>query len=572
MKKKINFFLVVIILLSCKKNTEFHYVTAFENSNGSTTATYEQVIDFYKKFSNHSELYTMSKIGITDSGEPLHLVHIKPEQPVKSTLKVLILNGIHPGEPDGIDASMLLAKKLATQNWKLPNEVELYIVPVYNIGGAKNRNSTSRVNQNGPAQYGFRGNALNYDLNRDFIKSDTQNSKAFYELYHQINPDVFIDTHVSNGADYQYTLTHLFTQAQQLNGELGKYIDQEYIPKLENKLLIKNLPITPYVNVYNQTPNKGFSQFLDTHRYSTGYTSLWNSLGLMIETHMLKPYAERVSATFEMLLSLIELSAEESDAIKLKRNQNFESILAKKIYALNYGLDTSKYKTFKFLGYKATTIVSEVTGKKRLKYKQDQPVTFPVNYYNYFKPTTTVNIPKAYIIPKAYKNLISLLKSNQIEMEILQENQFFEAEVYHISSYETSKKPYEGHYLHFNTKVRKSTEKIRASKGDVLVNTNQKGIRYLLETLEPEAVDSFFNWNFFDSILQQKEGYSAYVFDDLAQEILKNNTALKTEFETKKQKDSTFANNASLQLNWIYKHSIYHEKAYCRYPIYRILK
>jgi hypothetical protein len=109
------------------------------------------------------------------------------------------------------------------------------------------------------------------------------------------------------------------------------------------------------------------------------------------------------------------------------------------------------------------------------------------------------------------------------------------------------------------------------AKGDYLVPTSQKGVKYLLEAFEPEGVDSFFNWNFFDTILQQKEHYSDYVFEDTAAKLLKENPALKTELETKKQNDVEFAKNPEAQLDWIYKHSVYYEKAHLQYPVYRLL-
>jgi hypothetical protein len=572
---KKRFFIVALILSACTNNEDtrhFEYPLKFETSNGTETSNYNEIIDFYSAAADFSSFISLNEFGVTDSGEALHLLQIKPEEQVENPLKFLIINGIHPGEPDGIDASMLMIKSIIDNTIQLPKEIELYILPVYNIGGAKNRNNSSRANQNGPEEYGFRGNALNYDLNRDFIKSDTQNSKAFYQIYHHVNPDVFVDTHVSNGADYQYTLTHLFTQSQQLGGDLGTYVHKDFIPKLEADLLTKSLPITPYVNVFNRTPQDGFSQFLDSPRYSTGYTSLWNSLGLMIETHMLKAYKQRVDATLEMLKSLIYSSAKESSKIKQLRAQNFEKHLKAKNYDFNFQVDTTQYKTFSFLGYNATQEKSKVTEGKRLKYNTDQPLTYPVKYYNYFSPTNTVEIPKAYIIPKSYQKILELFQFNQVKMTKFQKDTILNAEVYSISNYKTGNAPYEGHYLHYQTEVESTIEKVEVKQGDVLIETNQKAIRYIIETLEPEAVDSFFNWNFFDVILQRKEGFSPYVFEDIAEEILLKNSDLRIKFDTLKSTNEEFANNAYAQLDWIYKHSKYYEKAHHRYPIYRIPK
>jgi len=134
------------------------------------------------------------------------------------------------------------------------------------------------------------------------------------------------------------------------------------------------------------------------------------------------------------------------------------------------------------------------------------------------------------------------------------------------------KNPYEGHYLHFETTVDKSIKKIAFSAGDYMVPTEQEGVKYIIETLEPEALDSFFNWNFFDGILAQKEYYSAYIFEDTAAELLKKDKDLKQKFEAQKAADKKFADDGTSQLDWIYRNSPYfEEKTFRQYPVYRIL-
>ena len=58
-------------------------------------------------------------------------------------------------------------------------------------------------------------------------------------------------------------------------------------------------------------------------------------------------------------------------------------------------------------------------------------------------------------------------------------------------------------------------------KGDWYIPMNQVANRFLIETLEPQAEDSYFAWNYFDAILGQKEGYSAYAFEDIAADYVK---------------------------------------------------
>ncbi|WP_299115156.1 M14 family metallopeptidase [uncultured Winogradskyella sp.] len=576
--KKLLFLLLIIV--SCKENSntsDFDFTTVFEKSEGLETATYQQTITYYTELANTYSEISIEAIGQTDSGKPLHIVTLNPsasgsnfETLRKDNRIILINNGIHPGESDGIDATMMLFRDLVNGKIDAPNNTVLVTIPIYNVGGSLNRNTGTRTNQNGPKAYGFRGNARNYDLNRDFIKTDTKNAKTFATIFHLVQPDVFIDNHVSNGADYQYTLTHLFTQHNKLGGVLGDFLHTEMMPQLEEKLEAKDWDITPYVNVFNRKPESGFSQFKDSPRYSTGYTTLFNTLGMMVETHMLKPYKQRVEGTYELMKSMIEITETKGDKISELRNAQGKTWSIGDPYPIAWQIDTSKFSTLQFKGYEGHRIESELTGVKRLKYDVSKPFTKDVKYQNYFKPTKEVNIPKAYIIPQGMHPIIERLKLNNIEMTQLTKDTTITVQSYKIRDYKTRQSPYEGHYLHYNTTISSTQEALNFTVGDYLVETNQKGMRYVLETLEPEAPDSFFNWNFFDTILQQKEGFSPYVWEDKAQKMLENDSVLKIQFEHRKKDITEFTNNWFAQLDWLHKQSEHYEKAHMQYPIYRI--
>lgn len=579
--KKILIFAVAICLTSCDFSNyileqDYDFTTVFEKSGGVETATYPEVIDYYENLAAVYSTVSLQKIGETDSGEPLHLaIYSKNgkfdlDQLRKDHSILLINNGIHPGESDGIDATMMLFRDLAQDSIPVPNNTVIAAIPVYNVGGALNRNSFTRTNQNGPKAYGFRGNARNYDLNRDFIKADTKNTRSFYEIFHLVDPDVFVDTHVSNGADYQYTLTHLFTQHNKLGGEQGQYVKTEMMPALEKELQKKDWDITPYVNVFNDVPEKGFTQFLDNPRYSTGYAALWNTLGMMLETHMLKPYDKRVYGTYEVLRSMIDVTDKDTELIKKMKAQAFQKFPTQKAYDFNFKVDSSKTSTLQFKGFEGETIESEVTGFERLKYDRNKPFTKAVAYYDEFTPTRQVSLPKGYIIPQAWWPVIDLLKLNEVEMTQFEKDTMLNVQVYRIEDYKTSKSPYEGHYPHSATKVSASMDKVGIRKGDYFIPIKQKAAKYLMATLEPEAPDSFFNWNFFDSVLQQKEGFSPYVFEDIAREFLDDYPEVEDEFLAKKKEDKEFAENWYAQLEWIHKKSEHYEKAHLRYPIFRV--
>lgn len=568
--------LLSILVFSCNsKNTSdatFDFETVFEKSNGTETATYDQVITYYKALALNNPSIKIESIGETDSGEPLHLIWYNHEGDFdnKQNITLLINNGIHPGESDGIDATMMLYRDLAQKKIKTPKNTCIATIPVYNVGGSLNRNSGTRTNQNGPKTYGFRGNSRNYDLNRDFIKCDTKNARTFAEILHKVDPDIFIDNHVSNGADYQYTLTHLFTQHNKLGGELGTYLHKELMPNLEQSLLKKQLDITPYVNVWGTTPEAGWSQFMDHPRYSTGYTTLFNTLGMMVETHMLKPYKDRVEQTYALMESMIDLANSDYQHILDIRKNHLNTLTQKKEYTIAWEIDSTQVTQLNFKGYEGSYIESKVTGKKRLFYDKNQPYTKQVSYYNYMKPKINKTIPKAYIIPQQWFRVIDLLKLNKVPLSRIQNDTTINAEVSKITSYETTRSAYEGHYQHYNTTTKTAPKDISLRKGDYIAKVTPKTMRYLMEVLEPEAPDSFFNWNFFDTILQQKEHFSPYVFEDKAYEILQKDSVLRKEFYIKKSADSVFSENWYAQLDWIHKHSNHYEMSHLRYPIYRL--
>ena len=577
--KKIGILLLALTCLTCQENNNNTFITHFEKTEGLETPEYHDVINYYKELSNVYSEISVFEMGETDAGLPLHLVVYNTDgktqlNSIKNSTKnrVLINNGIHPGESDGIDASMLILRDIV-QNDSLKKQYQntiISVIPVYNIGGSLNRNSHTRANQNGPTEYGFRGNTRNYDLNRDFVKQDTKNAAAFAEIFHTLDPDIFIDNHVSNGADYQYAITHLFTQHNKLGGALGDFIETEMRPGLEQSMLQKKIPITPYVNVWGGTPKQGWSQFYDSPRYSTGYTTLFNTFGMMVETHMLKPYKIRVEQTYELLLSMLDFAEDRSEDIKTIRKNAIDEILKKKTYPIAFEIHHQKEPSIiQFRGYEGKITDSKVTNGKRLTYDTSKPYSEPVNYYNEFRPTKETTIPKAYILRQGWRRVIERLNNNQISYTQFKKDTTLVVETLHVDNYKTRTSAYEGHYLHYNTSIKIDSIAVHFSKGDLYIPVNQKGARYLMETLEPEATDSFFNWNFFDTVLQQKEGYSGYVFEDVAEQILKENTLIKDAFEAKKAANKDFAKNPRAQLNFIYKRSLHYEKAHLLLPIYK---
>lgn len=482
---------------------------------------------------------------------------------------ILINNAIHPGEPCGVEASIKLSQEMAALKNDFPENLVICIIPIYNVGGAENRNCCSRANQNGPEEYGFRGNARNLDLNRDFIKADSKNTRAFYRIFHNFRPHIFIDTHTSNGADYQYTMTLITSQVDKMNSTLSGYVENTLNPFLFESMEEKGYPMVPYVHTINKIPDNGIIDYLETPRYSTGYTNLFNCISYVTEAHMLKPFEDRVESTYEFLKLIVDYSIKNGSDIVNNRIKADEQLIQQKEFPLNWKVDTNQVDRINFKGYEATYQTSEVTGNQRLFYDQKQPFEKEIDYFHTFIPTDHITKPDYYVIPQAWDNFIPLFKLSQIPIYTIDKDINLEVEVYYIDDFETFDFPYEGHYLHKNVSVTSKTEKIEYHRGDFVIPTDNIYVRMIIETLEPVAADSYFNWNYFDAILQQKEWFSAYVFEDEAAEMLKNDPALKKEFEAKKSNDPEFANSDFAQLYFLYQRSDHYERTVNKYPVTR---
>lgn len=449
--------------------------------------------------------------------------------------------------------------------------VILAIIPVYNIGGCLNRSPYYRVDQDGPEEFGSRGNSRNYDLNRDFIKNDSRESKSFAEIFHACDPDVFIDNHVSNGADYQHIMTLLSSQHNKLGGSMGQYMEEKFEPALYALMKQKGFDLVPYVNNFSETPGKGWPQFFDAPRYSSGYATLFQSFGFTPETHMLKSYEQRVRSTYALMESFLEFVSKNSNEIISLREEAKRQVKVQQEFPLDWENDRTRFKEIEFKGYASGTKNSEVSGLPRLYYDRSKPYARMVPFYNVYKPVNFIQRPRAYIIPQGWWNVIENLKNNQVVMRRLEKDSSMEVEVYRIESYKNSPRQYEGHYYNSEVRTTASKQTLRFRKGDYYIPMDQRANRFLMEVLEPTAPDSYFSWNYFDPILGQKEGYSHYVFEDTAAELLKKDSSLKQRLEDRRKTDTAFARNGSAQLNFIYRNSPYYEPDHLRYPVFRVL-
>jgi len=529
--------------------------------NENITPTYNEAISWYKQLDMQYSKAKLIEYGKTDIGKPLHLFILSDDQDFcpktnryNGKCMILINNAIHPGEPCGVDASLEIAEKLLRED-QIPKNVIIGIIPMYNIGGVLNRNSTSRANQNGPEEYGFRGNARNLDLNRDFIKLDSENAKSFTKLFHDWNPDFFIDTHTTNGADYQHIMTLISPNPLGFTPSLQNYVKDDLLPTLYSKMEKAKYPMVPYVSPIQATPESGLEGGVSPPRYSSGYASLFNTFGFISEAHMFKTYTERVEATVAFLDIVINYAKKNSKKIISIRELAQNELAQQKVFTLTWSLDSTRYDMVPFMGYEAKYKKSNVTGFDRLYYDRDSQWAKEIPLYNYFTPNIQVTKPDYYVVPQAWKEVIERLELNSINMIELDSDTVLIGEMYTIMEISNPQQPINGHSLHSNIELEKAHRSKLFYKGDMLIPMNQTGNKYIIQTLEPLAEDSFLRWNFFDSILDQREWFSPYVFEETAEQMLKIDIALKEEFEELKKTNSEFANNPRAQLYWLYQRS-----------------
>lgn len=547
---------------------------SFGQYDGNTTPTYPNIIEAYQVLANRHKEIELFNMGESDYGLPIYLCIINGEddslrtmEKARSGTTLLINNAIHPGEPDGVNACLQMLNDWIKSGKQIGEMPLVGIIPAYNVGGMMNRSNSSRANQDGPEEYGFRGNAQNLDLNRDFIKMDSKNAFTFVKIYHALEPDVFIDTHVSNGADYQYTLSYIAGVREKMAPELGELMHEELIPNIKKTALEFDFDMIPYVNLKDKTPDKGIVVFNDLPRYAMGYASLMNSMSFTIETHMLKPFPDRVKATYSFILGTINWMMDNGPEIESARSkaEDWERDMA--YYKYNYRV-SSKHDSILFKGYEYSNPISEVTSLSRLKYHRDQPYERNVPYFNFYIAQDSTFISDFYVVEAQCSEVLERLKANNVEMLVLEKDSLIQLGNQLIGSYNSPEIPYEGHFLHSNIVYHHNLCARTFKKGDVIISTHQKNKRFIISVLEPNTNDSYFAWNFFDSYVQQKEYFSAYVFEDKAMEILKENPLLKEKLEKKKVVNKEFRESSWQQLYFIYKHSKYYEPSHNYLPIY----
>ncbi|MBL8180306.1 MAG: peptidase M14 [Blastocatellia bacterium] len=566
---------------SSEGNVPEAWKTTAERTNYAKTSTYAEAVAYSRRLAAASRgLIRYESYGKSGEGREMPLLiaasggAFAPETARRQGKAVVLVQaGIHAGEIDGKDAGLALFRDIAitkTRASLLDNVVILFEV-IYNVDGHENRSPFMRMNQNGPEEMGFRANAMNLNLNRDYMKADAPETRAFLGLWNKWSPDVFIDCHVTNGADFQYNISYEYAHFQEVAPNIRAWMDQHFDGKVVPAVEKDGNLITRYVEFAGREITSGIATFVATPRFATGYAAIRNRPGLLIETHVYKPYRSRVRGTYDVLRHFIEEIGRSRKSLALAIGhaefENTTRVLGTQ-FPLAVGVtDKATEMEFKGLEYKVED--SAISGGKMIVYG-NTPKTYTIKKFDEGKVERSVTTPIAYIIPPQYTEVIERLKLHGIEYETLKTAKTIEVESYRLTEPKWSTNSFEGR-ITLTCKPLPITDTRSYAAGSVIVRLNQPAANVAIHLLEPAGPDSLVYWGFFNSVFEQKEYGESYQIEKLAKEMLDKDPRLKAEFEAK-LKDESFAKNPRARLQFFYERSrFYVDQQIGRHPVGRIV-
>ncbi|MBI5660753.1 MAG: hypothetical protein HZC46_01240 [Ignavibacterium album] len=579
--------IIISFLISVVTIAQTNWTTVFESSGFISTSDYNQTINYFQRLDEASDYADLFGFGRSPQGRDLNCLLVTKEDKTlieqriaegKKPLEratVLIINGIHSGEIEGKDASMILLREILISKEKeyLLDSINILVVPIFNVDGHERRSKYNRINQNGPEEMGWRTTAQNYNLNRDWMKADSPEMQSMLVLVSTWNPDFIIDTHTTDGADYQYSVTYQVERFANIDPHTGYWLSQKFVPYLEKKVHEKGFLIFPYVSLKNWQAglDSGITDWASSPRLSTGYFALRNRPSLLVETHMIKPYKERVYATKAVLETTFEfIKSNASELVELNQNADKNSVIEffhKKIFLpVKFSL-SEKFDEVLFKGYEYKKELSEISGKEKIVYT-NIPKEIKVKFYREVAAVDSIQIPDYYIIPAEWSFLVNRMVFHGIQYFKSDYDTALIVERYRFSNVKYAENSYEGRQR-VSFDLEKFEEEVIIPAGSFIVPTNQRTIRIITHLLEPKCEDSFVQWGFMNQIFEQKEYFEEYVMEKIAEEMMNENPELKKEFQKKLAEDESFKNNPYERLNFFYKKSPYWDNNLNLYPVMR---
>lgn len=560
------------------------FQTFYEKSGYKETPRYDETVAYCKKLDDASPWVKFITFGVSPQGRRLPLLIIDrngfsdPASVRRSgNLVLLVQAGIHPGEIDGKDAGLMLVRDITVhqQDLDLLQHVTILFIPIFNVDGHERFGPYNRINQNGPAEMGWRTTARNLNLNRDFLKADAPEMQAWLKLFQQWLPDFFIDIHATDGADYQYASTYGLEVFGNMDHGLTEWAGQTLIPEMEQKMDEAGYPVYPYVMFRRwHDPRSGLRSGVGGPRFSTGYAAVQNRIGLLVENHMLKDYRTRVSATYELLRIVISMLNRDATRI-IDLNHLADKAVASPAFRsepfpVRFSADDDSVMV-SFRGVEYDVETSSLTGGDWFRYHSDKPADYQVPYFNRQRPDHSVQLPEAYIFPPEWNDVSERLSLHGIAFKTLAQDEKVNVQSFRFRNYTWSTAPYEGRFG-LTTEWDTIREERVYPAGSVVVDMNQRTARVIASIFEPASLDSYLSWGFFNTIFEQKEYFETYVMEEMARDMMEEQPGLREEFEKWKADNPEAAKSQWLQLEWFYKRSPYWDKSKDVYPVGKILE
>jgi hypothetical protein len=477
--------------------------------------------------------------------------------------------GIHSGEIDGKDAGLMLLRDMTVDS-KVPELLEganFLFIPILSVDAHERSSAFSRVNQRGPTVQGWRTNARNQNLNRDYAKLDTPEMRAVVAALNSWPVDLYLDIHVTDGVDYQYDITYGFNE-KAWSPAIGSWLRTHARVALDRDLkAMGHVPGDLVFAVDSRDMSKGIYRWTAGPRFSHGYGDARHLPTILIENHSLKDYRRRVLGTRVFLASALRLLAREGaslrTAVAKDRTARRETISSSwQVPKLQPG---STRDLIQFLAVKSALVPSPVTGDSVVRWL-GEPETLRIPVLATTEGTQILQRPVAYWIPAAWPEIIERLRIHGVQMELLRAERMQSVEMLRLHDLKLAQQPYEGH-VRVETELSAETKTERFAAGSARIPCDQPLGDLAMLLLEPRSPDSFFQWGFFLSILSRTEYVEPYVMEPMARTMLKENADLRQDFERKLKEDPGFAKDPRARLQWFYEKTPYYDQRYRLYPV-----
>jgi hypothetical protein len=564
-----------------------NWITPAEASQFRTTPSDAQTQAYLQRLQQAApDKIKLETFGITPQGRPMTVVIASGDgtftpDAARAAHKpiVLVQAGIHPGEIEGKDAGLMLLRDIAVTG-KYPHlldHVVLVYIPVYSVDGHEHSSPYNRINQNGPESMGFRGQAQYLNLNRDYIKAEAPETLAWLKLWQAWLPDFLIDVHTTDGADYQYDLTWYTEDPHKLDPAVAtwqrKLMVEQAIPAYEKLGHLASI----YLEFKDgRDPRKGIENFGSGPRFSTGYAALQNRPALLIETHMLKSYAVRVHAVYDLLrVVLDDINRDPATLLATTRQADADTIAragdAHAQVPLTFKLDPTS-TPYELKGYAFTQTHSDISNDTWIQYDPSKPVTYRINSWNGLLLDISVTPPAAYIVPGEWKTIIDKLDAHGIAYRrIGHPMKEVDVTAYQLGQPKWASEPFEGHLMLQSFTLQAQPEEVMLPADSVIVPMNQRAANVVMELLEPQAPDSLLHWGYLNAIFEAKEFGEPRVLEKLARDMMAKDPTLKEAFEQKLHDDPAFAANSRARLNFFFLRSPWYTvQRVGAYPVLRV--